>query len=51
MCYGESMEAYGARNLDIYDFSLPATDSIFFLYPAHHNVDTFFKSVKLYKQK
>jgi hypothetical protein len=50
-CYGESMEAFGTRHLDVYDFSLHATDSIFFLYPAHHDVDKFFKSVKLYNQK
>ena len=50
-CYGKSMEAYGTRNLNVYDFSLHATDSIFFLYPAHHDTEKFFKSVKLYKQK
>jgi hypothetical protein len=50
-CYDKSIDAYGKRNLDIYDFSLHATDSIFFLYPAHHDVEKFFKSVKLYNQK
>lgn len=49
-CYDASMEVYDMRNLTVYDFHLNDTDSIFFLYPAHHDVDTFFKSVKLYKK-
>lgn len=52
-CYsGTGIEAYDVnRSLRIYDFHIDEPDMYFFLYPAHHDVEKFFKSVKLYKQK
>ena len=48
-CYDESIDAFGTRDLRVYDFHIDDADIYFFLYPAHHDTDKFFKSVKLYK--
>lgn len=48
-CYDESISAYDTRDLREYGFHIDEDDIYFFLYPAHHDVEKFFKSVKLYK--
>lgn len=48
-CYDESTDAFDTHDLRIYDFHIDDADIYFFLYPTHHDVEKFFKSVKLYK--
>ena len=48
-CYDESTSVYDMKDLRVYGFHIDDADMYFFLYPAHHDVDKFFKSVKLYK--
>ena len=48
-CYDESTSVYDMKDLRVYGFHIDDADMYFFLYPAHHDVDKFFNSVKLYK--